>query len=117
VADKPSEHGGLEKETKSSLIYGQSFLFLVQEDVLLLMQEDQTHTEPYRVNQTAAGRFPRLKKTVGKPVKPAGLLLLKKYKHGLLVGPDRFVYRAGPVPPGTGRTGPVPNGLVNPGAI
>jgi hypothetical protein len=28
--------------------------------------------------------------------------------------PDRFVYRAGPVPPGTGRTGPVPNGFVNP---
>jgi hypothetical protein len=25
------------------------------------------------------------------------------------------VYRAGPVPPGTGRTGPVPNGSGNPG--
>jgi hypothetical protein len=28
--------------------------------------------------------------------------------------PDRFVYRAGPVPPGTGRTGPVPTGFANP---
>jgi hypothetical protein len=28
--------------------------------------------------------------------------------------PDRFMYRAGPVPPGTGRTGPVPTGSVNP---
>jgi hypothetical protein len=29
--------------------------------------------------------------------------------------PDRFMYRAGPVPPGTGRTGPVPTGFANPG--
>jgi hypothetical protein len=26
------------------------------------------------------------------------------------------VYRAGPVPPGTGRTGPVPTGFANPAA-
>jgi hypothetical protein len=58
-----------------------------------------------RVNQTAAGRFPRFKKKpVGKPVKPAGLLLLKKYRHGLLVG-------TGPVrvPGRTGSTGNRPN--------
>jgi hypothetical protein len=44
------------------------------------------------------------KKTVGKLVKPAGLLLVKKYRHGLLVGT-----RPVRVP---GRT--EPNGLVNP---
>jgi hypothetical protein len=45
-----------------------------------------------------------VKKTVGKPVKPAGLLLLKKYRHGLLVG-------TGPirVPGRTGSTGNRPN--------
>jgi hypothetical protein len=27
------------------------------------------------------------------------------------------MYRAGPVPPGTGRTGPVPTGFANPGVF
>jgi hypothetical protein len=55
------------------------------------------------------------KKPVGKPVKPTGLLVLKKNIDTVCEWePDRFVYQAGPVPPGTGRTGPVPNGLVNP---
>jgi hypothetical protein len=37
---------------------------------------------------------------------------------GTLLGwePDRFVYRVGPVPPGTGRTGPIPTGFANPGS-
>jgi hypothetical protein len=48
------------------------------------------------------------KKPAGKPVKPAGSVGIKKYRHGLGLG-------TGPVPPGTGRTGPVPNGSGNPG--
>jgi hypothetical protein len=34
----------------------------------------------------------------------------KNFKYGL-----EFIYRAGPVPPETGRTGPVPTGFANPG--
>jgi hypothetical protein len=36
------------------------------------------------------------------------------FRFGLGWEPDRFRYRAGPVPPGTGRTGLVPAGSVNP---
>jgi hypothetical protein len=36
----------------------------------------------------------------------AGSLGLKKFRHSLGVEPDWFVYRVGPVPLGTGRTGP-----------
>jgi hypothetical protein len=53
-------------------------------------------------------RFPRLKKPAGILVKPAGSLRFQKYSHGLRMG-------TGPVPPGTGRTGPVPTGFANPG--
>jgi hypothetical protein len=39
------------------------------------------------------------------------------YITGTVLGwePDGFMYRVGLVPPGTGRTGPVPTGSVNPG--
>jgi hypothetical protein len=41
------------------------------------------------------------KKPVGKPVKPISLLVLKNIDTVCEWEPDRFVYRAGPVPPGT----------------
>jgi hypothetical protein len=56
------------------------------------------------------------KKPAGKPVKPAGSRRLKNFRHGLGVGtgPVHVPGRTGPVPPGTGQTGLVPNGLWNP---
>jgi hypothetical protein len=41
-------------------------------------------------------------------------LRFNNFRHGLGWEPDRFVYRAGPVPLGTGRTGIVPTGSLNP---
>jgi hypothetical protein len=62
-----------------------------------------------RVNKTARERFPRISKNRA----------VYRYREfvGTVLGwePDRFMYRAGPVPPGTGRTGPVPTGFANPG--
>jgi hypothetical protein len=62
-----------------------------------------------RVNKTAADRFPRISKNRA----------VYRYREfvGTVFGwePDRFMYRAGPVPPGTGRTGLVPTGFANPG--
>jgi hypothetical protein len=64
-----------------------------------------------RVNKTARERFPRISKN----------RTVYRYREfvGTVFGwePDRFMYRAGPVPPGTGRTGPVPTGFANPDQI
>jgi hypothetical protein len=57
------------------------------------------HCQPGLTKPPPAG-FHGSKKTVGKPVKPAGLLLLKKYRHGLLVGAEPVR-----VPGRTGSTG------------
>jgi hypothetical protein len=62
----------------------------------------------FRVNKTVADRFPRISKNRA----------VYRYREfvGTVFGwkPDRFIYRARPVLPGTGRTGPVPTGFANP---
>jgi hypothetical protein len=69
-----------------------------------------------RVNKTVDDRFPRFNKN--RPVNRSNRPVYRACEYiGTVLGwePDRFVYRAGPVPPRTGRTGPVPTGFANPG--
>jgi hypothetical protein len=69
-----------------------------------------------RVNRTVDGRFPRFNKN--RPVNQSNRPVCWWVK---ILGtvwrcePDRFMYRAGPVPPETGRTRIVPTGFANPG--
>jgi hypothetical protein len=68
-----------------------------------------------RVNKTVDDRFPRFNKN--RPVNRSNRPVYRACEFiGTVLGwePDRFVYRAGPVPPGTDRTGPVPTGFANP---
>jgi hypothetical protein len=65
-----------------------------------------------RVNKTVDDRFPQFNKN--RPVNRSNRPVYRACEFiGTILGwdPNRFVYRAGPVPPGTGRTGPVPTGL------
>jgi hypothetical protein len=84
------------------------------EDWLACGSRSHTCVEQGQQNRGKAGSHSS-KKSVGIPVKPTGLLSIKNIRHGLGWEPDRFVYRAGPVPPGTDRIGPVPTGFANPG--
>jgi hypothetical protein len=69
-----------------------------------------------RVNRTVGRPVPTVQKnrSVNRSNRPVrrGLKILGTVWRW---EPDRFVYRAGPVPPGTNRTGPVPTGFANPG--
>jgi hypothetical protein len=65
------------------------------------------------VPRNMGDRLPRFKKPTGKPVKPSGLLRVRNVKHGLGWEPDRFMYRTGPVPLETDRTGLVPTDSAN----
>jgi hypothetical protein len=77
----------------------------------LCMTMDRT-----RVNKTARERFPRISKNRAVYRWNRAVYRYREF-IGTVFGwePDRFMYRAGPVPQGTGRTGPVPTGFANPG--
>jgi hypothetical protein len=66
------------------------------------------------INKTVDDRFPRFNKN--RPVNRSNRPVYRACEYiGTVLGwePDRFVYRAGPVPPGTGRTRLVPTGFAN----
>jgi hypothetical protein len=50
-------------------------------------------------------------------VKPGGLPVLRICRHGFSVGTRPVHVPGRTVPPGTGRTGPVPTGFANPGHV